>query len=170
MSTKVRLPSDALTPAELKQQSGPVSTYNLSGPMKWEDLLALPDDLRKQYIEKLRDEYKATQIMLAGMLGTTEGTFRRWAHKWGIKFKHNGGHLPEKAKQRWRAFLGGEETLPAETMPAPAPTEPKRVADIPPICGTMAFKGPAGAALRKAYETLGEMPCNIVISWDAKEE
>lgn len=168
---KVKLPSDNLTPGQLKQQSGPVSTYNLSGPMKWEDLLALPDDLRKQYLEKLRDEYKATQIMLAGMLGTSEGTFRRYNKKWGIKFPHTGGNLPEKAKKRWRAFLGGEETLPAETTPAPAPIEPKRVAaDALPIQGTLTFKGPAGAALRTVYEVLGEMPCNIVISWDAKEE
>lgn len=167
---KVKLPSDNLTPGQLKQQSGPVTTYNVKGPMKWEDLLALPDDLRKQYLEKLRDEYKATQIMLAGMLGTTESTFRRYNKKWGIKFKHTGGNMSEKDKKRWRAFLGGEEPLHIEAAPAPLPHEPNQVAAGPlPIHGNLAFKGPAGAALRKAYEVLGEMPCSIVISWDSEE-
>lgn len=167
---KVRLPHDKLTPAQLKQKNGPVETHNLHGPMRWEELLAVPLDLRKKYLERLRDEYKATGIMLAGMLGASESTFRRKCKQWNVKFPKTGGYLSEPDRLRWLHFLEGTETLEEidEPQEIEAP-EPCPVAGHGPVPreGCMTFEGPAGAALQKVYEVLGSADCrNITVSWE----
>lgn len=168
---KVRLPSDNLTPAQLRQKSGPVEAYNLGRPMKWQELQALPYDLRKKYLEKLRDEYKATQVMLAKMLDISLTTLRRRCNQWDIDFPRTGGHISEETKLRWLHFLQGMET-PTESAPAPAePAAPAPAAapGLAPANGSMTFHGPAGAALRKAYELLGETDCTLTITWETEE-
>ena len=49
-SKRCSLPSDNLTPAQLKRRNGPVSTYKLDAPMRWDDFKAMPVDLRWQRI------------------------------------------------------------------------------------------------------------------------
>lgn len=171
MSMKVRLPSDNLTPAQLKQLNGPVIEYNTGRPMKWAELLELPDDVRKGYLEKLRDEYKATQIMLAGMLGISITTFRRSSQKWGLEFPKTGGHLAEKDRRRWEAFLGqpcsqaAQEGPGAEKAPEPVKDKPTH---LPPRSGSMTFHGPADAALRTMQEALRDAPCIMTITWETE--
>lgn len=168
---KVRLPSDNLTPAQLKKKSGPVEEYDLGSPMKWQELLALPYDLRKKYLEKLRDEYKATQVMLSEMLGASLTTLRRRCSQWGIDFPRTGGHMSEAAKLRWLHFLQGVDH-PAENEPATdAPQKPtaEKAAALAPANGSITFHGPAGAALRKAYDLLGETDCTLTITWETEE-
>ena len=166
---KVRLPHDNLTPAQLRQKNGPVETHNLRGPMRWEELLAVPYDLRKKYLERLRDEYKSTQIMLAGMLGASVSTFRRKCKLWGIDFPKTGGHLSEHDRLRWLHFLEGTEPLEEIDEPQDTPEpEPVLVAGRGPVptSGRMVFEGPAGAALQKVYEVLGATDCaEITITW-----
>lgn len=163
---KVRLPSDNLTPAQLKKKSGPVEEYDLGSPMKWQELLALPYDLRKKYLEKLRDEYKATQVMLAKMLDVSLTTLRRRCSQWDIDFPRTGGHISEEAKLRWLHFLQGVDH-PAENEPAPVPGAEK-AATLAPAEGSITFHGPAGAALRKAYDLLGETDCTLTIDWETE--
>lgn len=166
---KVKLPSDNLTPAQLRQKSGPVESYSLGGPMKWQQLLALPIDLRKRYLEQLRDEYKATTVMLSEMLGCPLSTLRRRCKEWGITFPKTGGYMSEKGRASWAAFLNGEEILPEED-PAPV-QEPaaEKAAQLVPAKGAMTFHGSAGAALRKAYDLLGEVECTLTIDWEQED-
>lgn len=171
LTVKVKLPSDNMTQAQLKRQNGPVEAYNLGGPMNWQEMLALPYDLRKQYLEKLRDEYKATQVMLAKMLGVSLTTLRRRCSQWDIDFPRTGGHMSEETKLRWLNFLQGMEA-PTETTPAPAePAVPAPAAapGLAPANGSMTFHGHAGAALLKAYELLGETDCTLTITWETEE-
>jgi hypothetical protein len=166
----VRLPSDNLTPAQLKQRNGRVETYNLRGPMQWEELLSVPLDLRKKYLERLRDEYKATGTMLMGMLGACESTFRRKCKEWGVKFQKTGGHLSEHDRLRWLHFLEGTETLEEnEAEPVPLPEHTQVAGQGPvPTSGRMTFVGPAAAALQKAYEVLGATDCTLTITWETE--
>lgn len=171
LTVKVKLPSDNMTQAQLKRQNGPVEAYNLGGPMKWQELLALPYDLRKQYLEKLRDEYKAIQVMLAKMMDVSLTTLRRRCSQWDIDFPRTGGHMSEETKLRWLNFLHGED-CPAETAAEPEqPTEPApcKVTKMAPANGSMTFHGPASAALRKAYELLGETEGTLTITWETEE-
>lgn len=170
---KVRLPHDKLTPAQLRQKNGPVETHNLRGPMRWEQLLAVPYDLRIKYLERLRDEYKATQIMLAGMMGTSVTTFRRKCKAWGIKFPKSGGFLSEPDRLRWLHFLEGTDT-PEENEPEAQPWEDPQPEPCPvaghgpvPRRGCMTFEGAAAAALQKVYEVLGATECSeITVTWE----
>lgn len=167
---KVRLPSDNLTPAQLRNKSGAVETYILGCPMKWQELLALPYDLRKKYLEKLRDEYKATQVMLAKMLDVSLTTLRRSCSLWDVDFPKTGGHMSEEAKLRWLHFLQGvdhpEENETATAEPQKLPAE--KAAPMAPENGSITFHGPAGAALRKAYDLLGETDCTLTITWETE--
>ena len=75
-----RLPSDCLTPGQLRRLSGPVVTYRLDGPMRCQELLALP-------------EAEAGALMKA--LGVPPGTpddeaQRRWAAFCGEEDGHAG--------------------------------------------------------------------------------
>ena len=45
-STKCDLPSDHLTAAQKRALSGPVESYNLSGPMSWAEFKRMPEDPR----------------------------------------------------------------------------------------------------------------------------
>lgn len=168
---KVRLPSDNLTPGQMKQLNSEVELYSLGRPMKWAQVQAMPADLRRMYLEKLRDEYKATQIMLADMLGISVSTMRRNCTKLGAQFPKTGGHLSEKDRQLWAKFLG-KEYKPAEPQTA-AEKAQEPVEDKPrnlvPRSGSMKFYGPAGDAMRTMQETLRDTPCSIIISWEVEE-
>lgn len=168
---KVRLPSDNLTPGQMKQLNSEVELYSLGRPMKWPQLQAMPADLRRKYLGKLRDEYRASQVMVADMLGISVHTFRKACTKWGVKFRPNGGHTNHEIMAMWSKFLG-EEYKPAEPQTA-AEKAPEPVEDKPrnlvPRSGSMKFHGPAGDALRTMQETLRDTPCSIIISWEVEE-
>ena len=171
MATKVRMPSDNLTPGQMKQLNSEVELYSLGRPMKWQQLEAMPADLRRMYLEKLQDEYKATQIMLAGMLGVSVSTMRRSCRQWGINFPKNGGHLSEKDRQRWEEFLG-KEYKPVKMHTAPVEAQGQAHTERPhmvPRSGSMQFHGPACDCLRTMQEALRYTPCSLTISWEVEE-
>lgn len=168
---KIHLSQDSMTPGQLKQRNGEMEVYSLGMPMKWQQLLAVPADLRKRYLERLRDDYRANQVMIAGMLGISVHTFRKRCKDWGIKFQPCGGGQDPKVRKAWAEFLGAEykpaEPAPAaETAPAPEIYTP---AHLVPKSGSMKFHGPACDALRTMQEALRDTPCSIIISWEVEE-
>lgn len=173
---RVRLPSDNLTPAQLRQQNGAVVEYNLGKPMTYEQLLQLPQDMRKQYLDRLVAEYNANQRALADMLGCGRQTLCRRCKEWGVTFPQGAAAImrPDQ-KVRFTAWCNGLAAVaPARNdytaapdvvaeQPAPEPAGAKMTA------GHMVFHGSAGAAMRQVYELLGETPCKITIAWDVEE-
>ena len=83
-SRRVRFPSDYLTEKEKRKMNSSVSRYNLNQPIKWKEFKALPDDLKKQYIYRLRKLYSATDIAFARMLEVSTTTFRDERIRLGI--------------------------------------------------------------------------------------
>lgn len=178
---KVRLPSDNMTPAQLRQQNGAVIEYNLSKPMTYEQLLQLPDALKKKYLDRLMEEYNANQRALADMLGCGRQTLCRRCKDWGVTFPHGGGSFMQADQViRWRAFINGQEIrviegqhdtdkdAPVEEAPAePAPKTTQAGAKLQ--AGHIVFHGSAGAAMRQVYDLLGETPCTITITWEVEE-
>lgn len=65
------LPSDHLTPAQKRALNGVVQTFDLGKPMTRAQFLAAPFDLQKEYIERLRDRFKASDQMIGEMFGVT---------------------------------------------------------------------------------------------------
>lgn len=56
-SKKCSLPSDTLTPAQLKKLSGPVSEYAIHAPMSWEMFCAMPKDLQQEHLTFIQDKF-----------------------------------------------------------------------------------------------------------------
>lgn len=173
---KVRLPSDSMTPAQLRQQSGAVVEYNLGKPMTYQQLLQLPDDLKKKYLDKLVAEYNVNQRELAVMLGCNRQTLNRRCKVWGVQFPQGAAaQMKPDEKARFYAFANGLDAVaPVEDGPniaAPLVAEQKDKTPAAALtAGHMVFHGSAGSAMRQVYELLGEKPFKITIVWEELEE
>lgn len=142
-SKRCSLPSDNLTPAQLKRRNGPMSTYKLDAPMRWDDFKSMPVDLQKQYLTNLIETYGTTNEMLGDMFyvhPTRVGTVKKAL---GV-VSHNPHRLIGEKKairdQMWAAFCNGvvgggdavKETLrepeKVETPPVRCPDEQEEAA------------------------------------------
>lgn len=82
----VRLPSDNLTEKEIEALHGEVKTYRLREPMTWEQFKAMPDDLKVEYIEKIRKNFNAPDAYIAELMFNITGTyFGQCISKIGLK-------------------------------------------------------------------------------------
>ena len=134
-SKRCSLPSDNLTPAQLKRRNGPVSTYKLDEPMKWDDFKAMPVDLQKQYLTNLVETYGATNEMLGDMFyvhPTHVGTVKKAL---GV-VSHNPRRLIGEKKairdQMWAAFCNG--VVGGGDAVKETPREPEKVETLPVQC------------------------------------
>ena len=134
-SKRCSLPSDNLTPAQLKRRNGPVSTYKLDAPMRWDDFKAMPVDLQKKYLTNLVETYGATNEMLGDMFYVHPTHVGAVKKALGV-ISNNPRHLSKEKKtirdQMWAAFcngvVGGGDAI-KET-----PREPKKVETLPVRC------------------------------------
>ena len=145
-SKRCSLPSDNLTPAQLKRRNGPVSTYKLDEPMRWDDFKAMPVDLQKQYLTNLVETYGATNEMLGDMFYVHPTHVGAVKNALGV-VSHNPHRLIGEKKairdQMWAAFCNGvvgggdavketpREPEKVETLPARCPDELEEVAITP---------------------------------------
>lgn len=82
---RVRMPHDGLTEKEIRKMSGEVKSYNLKKPMKWAEYCEMPDDLRKQYLTRLRNTYNATNTGIGSMFGVTDVTVGKECRRLGVR-------------------------------------------------------------------------------------
>lgn len=121
-SKKCTLPSDYLTAAQRRKLNGPVSTYKLDEPMNWESFKAMPEDLQKQYILGLQENYGANDEMMGKMFKKSDTVVLRLRNALNIKplgkCKLNRN---EKAIRdaKWDAFCNG--------VVGGKPGEPKKI-------------------------------------------
>lgn len=134
-SKRCSLPSDNLTPAQLKRRNGPVSTYKLDAPMRWDDFKSMPVDLQKKYLTNLVETYGATNEMLGDMFyvhPTRVGTVKKAL---GV-VSHNPHRLIGEKKtirdQMWAAFCNG--VVGGGDAVKEPPKEPKKLEDLPVRC------------------------------------
>ena len=134
-SKRCSLPSDNLTPAQLKRRNGPVSTYKLDTPMRWDDFKAMPVDLQKRYLTNLVETYGATNEMLGDMFyvhPTHVGTVKMAL---GV-VSHNPHRLIGEKKairdQMWAAFCNG--VVGGGDAVKETPKEPKKLEALPVRC------------------------------------
>ena len=140
------LPSDNLTPAQLKRRNGPVSTYKLDEPMKWDDFKAMPVDLQKKYLTYLVETYGATNEMLGDMFYVHPTYVGAMKKALGVVSHNPHRVLGEKKAirdQMWAAFCNGvvgggdavketpKEPEKVETLPVRCPDELEEVAPTP---------------------------------------
>ena len=134
-SKRCFLPSDNLTPAQLKRRNGPVSTYKLDAPMRWDDFKAMPVDLQKKYLTNLVEAYGATNEMLGDMFYVHQTRVGAVKTALGV-VSHNPRRLIGEKKairdQMWAAFCNG--VVGGGDAVKETPREPKKVETLPVRC------------------------------------
>ena len=134
-SKRCSLPSDHLTPAQLKRRNGPVSTYKRDAPMRWDDFKAMPVDLQKQYLTNLVEAYGATNEMLGDMFYVHPTHVGAVKKALGV-VSHNPHRLIGEKKtirdQMWAAFCNG--VVGGGDAVKETPKEPKKVETLPVRC------------------------------------
>ena len=103
----VRLPSDNLTKKEREKMNGECLQYNMNAPVKWSEFLTWPQDLQREYIEKLMDFYNAKNEDIAKMFGVAISRYRKLKNSLGIKGKP--GHGKPLIQPDWDIFLGVDD-------------------------------------------------------------
>lgn len=107
---KVHNQSDHLTAKELREMSGEVVSF-MQKPMKWKDFKDMPIEAQKRYIEWVRDEYKASAIKIAEMLGVHSVTFGRY-NKESLWLTFKSTRMSNKELERWKEFCGKSKNEP----------------------------------------------------------
>ena len=134
-SKRCSLPSDNLTPAQLKRRNGPVSTYKLDEPMRWDDFKSMPVDLQKKYLTNLVETYGATNEMLGDMFYVHPTHVGAVKKALGV-VSHNPHRLIGEKKairdQMWAAFCNG--VVGGGDAVKETPKEPKKVETLPVRC------------------------------------
>lgn len=109
-SRRCPLPSDSMTPKQWKARNGDVMSYQLSAPMTWSMLKAMPQDLQKEYITNLRDKYGTTATDLSKFLGVTPSTVTKHCkEELGIVFAP-GQRMTKAQRTSFSEFLGETTT------------------------------------------------------------
>ena len=130
-SKKCTLPSDNLTPAQLRRLNGPVSTYKLDEPMSRESFKAMPEDLQKQYILKLQETYQANDEMIGKMFGVSKVAIFKARQKLGIVPVGKSAMTADAIRVRnakWDAFCNGVVGgKPGEANEKEEPNEPEQI-------------------------------------------
>ena len=134
-STRCFLPSDNLTPAQLKRRNGPVSTYKLDAPMRWDDFKEMPADLQKQYLTYLVETYGATNEMLGDMFYVHPTYVGAVKKALGVVSHNPRRVIGEKKAIRdhmWAAFCNG--VVGGGDAVKETPREPEKVETLPVRC------------------------------------
>ena len=120
-SKRCSLPSDHLTPAELKRRNSPVESIKLNTPITYAELKKLNPNLQFLYLENCVTKHKGRRKDIVDMLGINQATFARLLPTLPgcLEFKGR----PKTVAPEWTAFIGGTETM--DPIPEPEPEEPQ---------------------------------------------
>lgn len=107
---KCTLPSDNLTAGQIKKRNGEIMEYKLNKPMKWKEFRSMPEDLQKEYIQKLASEKKAKAKDVAEMLGIHKNYLSDYTRTLFQGETPFAGKHQVNQSQEWRDFIEGNKT------------------------------------------------------------
>lgn len=129
-SRKCSLPSDNLTPAQMRKLNGPVVTYAINRPMDWETFKAMPADLQQSHLDYIQNRFGAGLSTIGReVFGMSQATMGNHARRTGLVSNTSGPvRLKEEELSALRAWAAGEEgnapDKPAEDKPEAAKRRP----------------------------------------------
>ena len=104
-SRKCSLPSDGLSKAQIEAMHGEVQSYNLSRPMDWHTFRGMPEDLQKEYIRNLQEDFRVTDGMLGEMFGKSPATIQQLRQAVGIRSLGKSNQPGKEDRDRFRRFF-----------------------------------------------------------------
>lgn len=112
------LPSDHLTPAQIKARSGPVMTYAMNQPMSWRDFKAMPLDLQQTYLDSLHKRFGCGASNIGSdLFGMSKASLSNYARKVGLKpIATKGNHMTESDRVRWESWLHPEAVAEEDAL------------------------------------------------------
>lgn len=119
-SHQCSLPSDNLTPAQLRKLNGPVREYNITKPMSWETFKAMPKDLQESYLRYVHQRFGASQKAISEVLfGMTRTALNQHVKAHGLAFSTSRGAHDKpgvcEALEAWKLSGGEDEYEPDAT-------------------------------------------------------
>jgi hypothetical protein len=172
---------------ELSKMNGELKTYRLNDPMTWAEFKAMPDDIKKMYIQGIRERFSPPDNALAKMLGVHPTTVMDTLTKLGL-------HHGEKNKfRKWdkagfEAWASGKKveelevteeavTEVTETFVPECPELTKEDIErlfstkkkVVPTTGAMTFRGKTEDILETIASVLGGAELMLAINWDVMD-
>lgn len=119
---KVKFPSDYLSKREKQKMNGEVKNYIMNKPVSYEEFKKYPNDLKIEYITKLRERFDVPDVKIAGMMGCPKSTFALLVKNLGIGLTKGGKHTKFKGDVKtawdcWRLQLEHERGIGSEFEP-----------------------------------------------------
>lgn len=104
---KVRFPSDYLSNKERNKMNGEIKEYRMNSPITYVEFKKYPDDLKKKYIQRLRDMFDVSDTDIAAMMGVKAKTLNAAL----IKIDASGGRRGKRkadyvAFEKWKRDNG----------------------------------------------------------------
>lgn len=104
---KVRFPSDYLSNKERNKMNGEIKEYRMNSPITYVEFKKYPDDLKKKYIQRLRDMFDVSDTDIAAMMGVKADTLNAAL----IKIDASGGRRGKRkadyvAFEKWKRDNG----------------------------------------------------------------
>ena len=79
------MPSDHYTKKQLESMNGEIKIYRLGEPMTWDEFNAMPDDLQREYIVRLRKQFNVPDERLADAFGIKSEEFNSYISKFRLR-------------------------------------------------------------------------------------
>lgn len=122
----VSLPHDHITRKEWEKMNGDIVGWNLAHPMNWGQFREMPQDLKKEYLTKLKEELGGNATAIAKMFGVDAGTVIANAQALGIRFKRG-----VKCQKGFLEFAGVETVENPVEESVEKPVEKTGMPDYP---------------------------------------
>lgn len=109
----VKFPSDYLSNKEKKKMNGEVRNYDLNKPMNWANFKAMPDDLEKEYIEKIQERFNIyRKTICEELFHISEHTFVNYSRKHGFPSKQGGNRRKKEDIPGFRDWIFSKGIMP----------------------------------------------------------
>lgn len=74
---RVKFPSDYLSKKEKNKMNGEIKVYKMNEPITYAEFKEYPDDLKKQYVNNLREKFDVSDTAIAEMMGVNNRTLSK---------------------------------------------------------------------------------------------
>jgi len=94
---------------EYKKKCGKVQKFSINMPMKLEEFKSLPEDLQKEYLDRLLNVFHMSRDIMAKMFGCSYPTVANIIKKSGVKYPNDRSTRYKKYYDDWKNFFSRDE-------------------------------------------------------------